>query len=210
MKLYSYYRSSCSWRVRIALNLKGIKHEIIPVNLLKGEQSTTEYLEKNPSGLVPTLVLPNGTHVGQSIAILEYLEEIHPTCSLLPKDPADRACVRQAVMIIAADTQPLQNLRILQRIFPTQEQEENKKAYAKERIEAGILAFSQVISPGKYCFGDSVTLADCVLVPQLHNARRFGIDVEKSFPTLFAIEQHLQRLKPFIDASPESQVDFPK
>lgn len=210
MKLYSYFRSSCSWRVRISLNLKNIKYETIPVNLLKGEQATPEYLAKNPSGLVPTLELANGTQLGQSVAILEYLEETVPAPSLLPKDPTEKARVRQAVMIITADTQPLQNLRILQKLFPTPEQEESKKAYAKERIEAGLHAFSKVIVPGKYCFGDNVTLADCVLVPQLHNARRFGTDVENVFPILYKIEQNLQLLKPFIDASPEHQVDFQK
>ena len=149
MKLYSYYRSSCSWRVRIALNLKEIPYEIIPVNLLKGEQNSSDYLKVNPSGLVPTLVLQNGSQLGQSIAILEYLEEAYPNSPLLPKDPVERAKVRQAVMIVAADTQPLQNLRILQKLFPEQSQEEQKKSYAIERIDSGLKAFSKVTQPGK-------------------------------------------------------------
>ena len=209
MKLYSYYRSSCSWRVRIALNLKEIPYEIIPVNLLKGEQNSSDYLEVNPSGLVPTLVLQNGSQLGQSIAILEYLEEAYPNSPLLPKDPLERAKVRQAVMIVAADTQPLQNLRILQKLFPEQSQEEQKKSYAIERIDSGLKAFSKVTQPGKYCFGDAVTLADCVLIPQLYNARRFGIDVEQSFPILNDIEKNLQQLEAFIQATPEHQSDYP-
>ena len=210
MKLYSNYRSSCSWRVRIALNFKRIPYEIIPINLLKEEQGNLEYSQKNPSCLVPTLELDNGTCLGQSVAILEYLEEAYPSPNLLPKDQLDRARVRQAVQIIAADTQPLQNLRILRILFPNPEQEEAKKAYAAERIDSGLQAFSKVIKPGKYCFGDELTLADCVLVPQLHNARRFGINVESRFPVLVQIEKNLSILEPFISACPENQIDFPK
>src|SRR5258708_15107310 len=159
-KLYSYYRSSCSWRVRIALNLKNVPYEIIPVNLLQGEQSNDVYVKKNPSGFVPTLLYIDDTgkeeHIGQSIAILEFLEDSFPNidgCPLLPLTPYERARIRQAVQIIASDSQPLQNLSNLQLLFGSQREKE-KTEYAKGAIERCLSAFQQAIQPGKYCFGD--------------------------------------------------------
>jgi maleylacetoacetate isomerase len=216
-KLYSYYRSSCSWRIRIALNIKQISYEIIPVNILKNEQQSEEYLKKNPSGLVPTLSFIDDSgkeemQLGQSIAILEFLEDSFPNINgtmLLPPGPYDRAQIRQAVNIIAADTQPLQNLRNLQNLFGS-EKEKEKTAYAAGVIERGLGAFQKTIRPGKYCFGDQLTIADCVLIPQLFNARRFGLDTAKLFPTLTKIEENLSKLDAFIKAAPENQPDFPK
>jgi maleylacetoacetate isomerase len=211
MKLYSYYRSSCSWRVRIVLHLKGVtNYEYVPVNLLKGEQNADEYLRVNPSGLVPTLVLDDGTCLSQSVAIMEYLEEaIVDGPKLLPADPLLRAVVRQAVMIIAADTQPLQNLRIVRAMG------EGGPEWARSVIHAGLKSFQELVlmgrrtgGGGKYSVGDSVTLADVVLVPQLYNARRFGVDLEE-FGELVAIEQRLAEVEAFRRAAPEMQPDYP-
>jgi maleylacetoacetate isomerase len=210
MKLYSYYRSSCSWRVRIVLNLKGLEYEVVPVNLLKGQQNSQPYAQKSPSALVPTLELDDGRSLGQSLAIINYLDTIYPdTHRLLPQhDSFLQSLVLQAALIIAADSQPLQNLRNLQRLFP--DDEAAKQKYAQEVIERPLASFERVIQPGMYCFGDTITLADVVLVPHLFNARRFQVLLDESFPRLLTIERNLMAVKAFQDAAPERQIDFPK
>lgn len=215
--LYSYWRSSCSYRVRIALALKGIDYEYRAVNLAAkggGEQHQTEYERLNPMKAVPTLLI-DGAAIGQSVAILEYLEETRPEPALLPAAgqgataAVQRAKVRQLVSIICADTQPLQNSSVLAAIAG--DDEEGKAAFARKWIERGLRAYEKTIetTAGRYSVGDEVTLADLALVPQLYNARRFGIDVTTAFPALARIDEALQQLPAFRAAHPDAQIDAP-
>lgn len=171
MQLYSYWRSSCSWRVRIALELKKIPYEYKPVNLLLGEQNESWYREINPAGLVPTLILDDGLVLSQSIAILEYLEETFPhSFSLLPKESKERALIRRFVQTVASDIQPLQNLRIIKSLPEAQ-----RSDWTRNIITNGLSVlqeFSKTYSKG-FCFGDQISMADLVLIPQLYNARRY-------------------------------------
>ncbi|ORX67814.1 Maleylacetoacetate isomerase [Linderina pennispora] len=203
--LYSYYRSSCSARVRIALNLKGIAYEMRPINLVKGEQQSPEYKALNPGGFVPYLIA-DGHGIPQSVAILEYLEEVYPETPLLPKDAHQRAQVRALMGVICADTQPLQNLKILKT-----KPESERAAYAVQIIEDGLAVADKMLesTSGKYCLGDEVTLADCCLIPQLYNAHRFGVDMDK-FPNVKRIELNTAKLDAFVDAHWQSQPDCPE
>ncbi|CAG8526942.1 11551_t:CDS:2 [Dentiscutata erythropus] len=199
--LYSYYRSSCSWRVRTCLNWKGIDYEYCPVNVMEGAQNKEEYSEINPYEFVPTLKI-NGIVLSQSVAILEYLEEIRPEKPLLPKDPYKRALVRSLVQAIAGDIQPLQNLRPINFI-------ESIGGDKKEWINYCIGVEKQLSkSSGKYCVGDEVTLADVVLLPQVYNATRFNIDMTK-FPLIQRIANDLSELDAFKKANPQNQIDCP-
>eukprot|EP01119_Soliformovum_irregulare_P001517 TRINITY_DN11217_c0_g1_i1.p1 TRINITY_DN11217_c0_g1~~TRINITY_DN11217_c0_g1_i1.p1 ORF type:complete len:211 (-),score=37.88 TRINITY_DN11217_c0_g1_i1:266-898(-) len=203
VELYSYWRSSCSWRVRISLAIKDIPYQYHAVNLLKGEQTQEEYAKRNPIKSVPTLV-HDGVVFTQSVSILEYLEERFPdTVRLLPQDPVSRAKVRELVNIIAADTQPVQNLRVLKKVG-----DEKKNDWAKEVITYGFQAFEKIASAsaGKYCVGDEVSLADVALVPQVYNANRFGVDMA-AFPTISAINDRLKSLPAFEQSKPENQPD---
>lgn len=175
MILHGYFRSGASWRVRIALALKGISAEQVSHHLRKGDQNRPEYLKINPQGLVPALVLDQGEVLTQSLAIMEYLEEVYPERPLLPVDPVSRARVRAAACVIACDTHPVQNLKVLERITALAG-EEASKAWARETIAEGLKAYSELVSdqPGPFSFGSDVTLADICLLPQLANARRFG------------------------------------
>lgn len=213
-RLHSYYRSSCSWRVRLALELKQIPYEIAPVNLLKNEQNSPDFLAKNPSGAVPALEI-DGQTLNQSLAILEYLEEAGPECcSLLPSHPAERAQVRRLCLIIAADCQPLQNFNVQNRIMELygRSRPEVQQEWAAHFISRGLEAFERAAAPhsGRFSFGDQLSWADLCLVPQLYNARRFGIDVEARFPRLAAIEAAFKSDFPvaFNSAHPESQPDY--
>lgn len=180
--------------------------EYAPVNLLEGQQRSAEYLKVNPGGLVPALQLDNGKIIFQSVAILEFLEEAFPEePSLLPKDHFVRAIVRQAVLIIAADTQPLQNLRLVKYIG------DRGQEWAKTAIENGLLVFQKSIVEkhgGMYCIGDNITLADVVLVPQLYNARRFSADLS-AMGRLLEIEERLLSHPAFQASCPEKQMDCP-
>jgi len=202
--LYSYWRSSCSYRVRIALAHKGIAYEYRPVNLIRdgGEQHKEDYARLNPLEVVPTILI-DGTAIGQSVAILEYLEETRPERPLLPKDAVPRAQVRQLVMIICADTQPAQNLLVLKEVG-----EERKNDWARKFITRGLQAYEKLAqqTAGKYSVGDEVTLADVALVPQLYNAHRFDVDLS-SFTTILRIEEALQQLSAFRAAHPDAQPD---
>eukprot|EP00164_Ancoracysta_twista_P009382 GFYU01013874.1.p1 GENE.GFYU01013874.1~~GFYU01013874.1.p1 ORF type:complete len:228 (+),score=74.86 GFYU01013874.1:53-685(+) len=206
-QLYSYWRSSCSWRVRIALNFKGVSYEYLPVHLVKdgGEQLKDEYADKNPSKEVPLLVI-DGNSITQSTAILEYLEETRPEKNLLPADPAARAKVRSLVQIINAGTQPIQNLKVLKYVG-----DDKKMEWAKYWIAEGLKAFEKALKDchGTCCFGDSVTLADVMLPPQLYNARRFSVNLEE-LPLLVKIEEHLNTMQAFKDAHPDVQPDAQK
>lgn len=212
IKLYSYWRSSAAYRVRIGLNLKGIEHEIIPVNMLKdgGEQHRDNYRLLNPQGLVPALV-DGEIILSQSLAILEYLDEKYPQKSLLPGDAERRAHVRQFAQIIACDIHPLNNLRVLRYIKRDFDQDdESKDSWYQHWIKLGFDAFEaglgKMQGKGPYCFGTEVTLADLCLVPQMYNAHRFNIALHP-WPTLSAIEQACLELDAFKQAIPENQVD---
>lgn len=194
-KLYHYWRSSSSWRVRMALAYKGLAPEYVPVNLLANEQNSTDHLARNPSGLVPCLeIQQNGQTVflNESVAIIEWLDETFPIPALLPKDALQRARVRELVQIINADTQPVQNFRVLQYVS---EDQAERAAWARHWIEVGFTAFEKALTrtAGTYCFGDQITMADLYLVPQCHNAGRFNLDLAP-FPTIQRVNAALVRL----------------
>ncbi|KAI9337392.1 glutathione S-transferase [Zopfochytrium polystomum] len=202
LTLYSYWRSSASWRVRIVLNHKEIPYTVVPVNLLKDEQLSNEYKAKNPNCTIPSLIY-NGTILTQSLAIIEFLEETYTEKSLLPKDPIQRAKVRALVDTIVCDIHPIQNLRVLKMVG-----DEKKTEWGRHWIERGFIAVEEMLkeSAGTYCFGDTVTLADAALAPQVFNARRFGVDMS-AFPTISAIDARLATVPAFAAAHPSAQVD---
>jgi maleylacetoacetate isomerase len=212
MKLYSYWRSSAAYRVRIALNLKGLEHEIVPVNMLKdgGEQLGDAYKQINPQGLVPTLVDGDIT-LTQSLAILEYLEEQYPQVNLLPGDIGARARIRQFAQLTACDIHPLNNLRVLKYLKQGLNiADDAKDAWYRHWIMLGFEAFENSLvkakPTGSYCLGAEVTLADLCLIPQMYNAHRFDVPLE-AYPTLCTIEQACLELDAFKQASPEKQID---
>ncbi|HXV73313.1 MAG TPA: maleylacetoacetate isomerase [Sphingomonadales bacterium] len=211
MKLYTYYRSSSSFRVRIALNWKGIPYEPVFVHLAKGEQQAPGHLRRNPQGLVP--VLEDGdTMITQSVAILEYLEEKYPQRPLLPKGTADRAHVRSLVQLIACDIQPLNNLKVLKYLKdPLGQSQAAIDAWYRHWITQNFNALEARVNEwGKdYCFGAAVTMADCLFIPQIWNARRFAADLS-AFPALLKVEEALYKLPAFDKARPENQPDFEK
>jgi len=208
MKLHGYFRSSASYRVRIALNLKGLSAEHLSHHLRKGEQRAPAYLAINPQGLVPTLQGDGGVVLTQSLAIIEWLDETHPTPPLLPKDPLRRAHVRAFAQVIACDTHPIQNLKILSRLRELGLSEDQVTGWAAWANREGLSACEKLIAneAGPLCFGDTPTIADLCLVPQLANARRFGVDVA-AFPRLLKAEAAAKTLKAFADAAPERQSD---
>jgi maleylacetoacetate isomerase len=212
MKLYTFFRSSASYRVRIALNLKGIAYEQAPIHLRRGggEQFGAAYRALNPQALVPTLE-DGGKILTQSLAIIEYLEEKQPQPPLLPKDPADKALVRSMAMIVACEVHPIQNLRVLNYVKKEYNQtDEQVNRWAQHWIDLGLSALEEMLAAepkrGKYCWGDSPTLADICLVPQLGNARRYGCELSR-YPNILAVEKNCTALPPFIDAAPEKQSD---
>jgi maleylpyruvate isomerase len=207
MKLHGYFRSSASYRVRIALNLKGLGAEHLPHHLRKGEQREPSYLAINPQGLVPTLQ-DGGAVITQSLAIIEWLEETHPAPPLLPGDPLRRALVRAFAQVLACDTHPVQNLKVLARLRELGLPEEQVTGWAAWANREGLSACEALIAsePGPFCFGEAPTVADLCLVPQLANARRFGVDVA-AFPRLLKAEAAAKNLKTFADAAPERQPD---
>jgi maleylacetoacetate isomerase len=210
-QLYSYFRSSAAYRVRIALHLKGLAFDTIPVHLLRngGEQHSSQYRALNPSELVPTLV-DEGLSLGQSVAILEYLEETYPTPALLPTDRAQRAQVRSVVQTIACDIHPLNNLRVLQYLETTLRQDEATRAtWYRHWVTQGLQTLETMLAPvaGDFCFGDVPTLADCCLIPQMANARRFNTPLDP-LPNLVRIDACCRSLTAFAAAAPEHQPDF--
>ena len=211
LKLYTYFRSSAAYRVRIALNLKGLPYESVPVHLLRdgGEQHAPDYARLNPAELVPTLV--DGEHaLGQSLAIIEYLDEVHPSPLLLPGSALARARIRALAQSIACDMHPLNNLRVLQYLAREHQLDEAAKAmWVRHWITLGFTALEaqlQHASTGLFCHGDTPSLADCCLVPQMFNARRFDTPLE-GFPTLCRIEAACLALEAFQRAAPEAQAD---
>jgi maleylpyruvate isomerase len=207
MKLHGYFRSSAAYRVRIALNLKGLSAEHLPHHLRKGEQHDPAYLAINPQGLVPTLQ-DGGVTITQSLAIIEWLDETHPEPPLLPKDPLRRAKVRAFAMALACDTHPLQNLKVLTRLRELGLPQEQVTGWAAWANREGLAACETLIADeaGPFCFGEVPSMADLCLVPQLANARRFGVDLD-AFPRLLKAEAAAKNVKAFADAAPERQAD---
>jgi maleylpyruvate isomerase len=207
MKLHGYFRSSAAYRVRIALNLKGLSAEHLPHHLRKGEQHDPAYLAINPQGLVPTLQ-DGGVTITQSLAIIEWLDETHPEPPLLPKDPLRRAKVRAFAMALACDTHPLQNLKVLTRLRELGLPQEQVTGWAAWANREGLAACETLIADeaGPFCFGEAPSMADLCLVPQLANARRFGVDLG-AFPRLLEAEAAAKNIKAFADAAPERQPD---
>lgn len=207
MKLYSYYRSSAAYRVRIALNLKHIEHQIIPVNLLKKEQGNEDYIQKQPQGLVPCLETADGQHIAQSGAIISYLDATYPSCQLMPSEPLMAAKIRSFVDIIACDIHPICNLRVTQYLTNHQgASEKDKIEWYKKWINAGFEALESLLEQSDYCFLAQPTMADIYLVPQVYNALRFNLDMSE-YPGIMDIYQHCMTQPAFIQASPEKQID---
>jgi len=208
MKLHGYFRSSASYRVRIALNLKGLPAEHLPHHLRKGEQRAPAFLAINPQGLVPALEDDTGAVLTQSLAIIEWLDETHPEPALLPRDPLRRAKVRAFAQALACDTHPVQNLKILARLRELGVSDDKVTAWAGWANREGLSACEKLIAsePGPFCFGNTPTVADLCLIPQLANARRFGVDVN-AFPRLLKAEAAAKAMKAFADAAPDQQPD---
>ena len=212
MRLYDYFRSSAAYRVRIALNLKGVvPDERTFVHLRMGNQRAQDYLALNPQGLVPALALDDGTVLTQSLAIVEFLDETHPQPPLLPADPGGRARVRSIALAIACEIHPLNNLRVLNYLIGTLVvSRDQKDGWYRYWIDVGFEALEKSLSrdpaTGRFCHGDAPTLADVCLVPQLANARRFSIDLSP-YPTLVRIESECNALPAFASAAPAKQPD---
>lgn len=208
LQLFGYWRSSASFRVRLVLQLKGLGYEQHPVNLRQGEQKEKAYRRVNPQGLVPFLI-DGDVQLGQSVAIMEYLDETYPAYPLMPSAPEERARVRQIVNMIACDTHPLNNLRVLN--YLEQELGQSKTArdvWYRHWIDETLTALEQLLmtTAGVYCVGNEVTLADCMLVPQVYNARRFNMTLD-DYPTIARIVANCEQLQAFIKAAPANQPD---
>ncbi len=199
MRFYGYFRSSAAYRCRIAFNLKGVTPEFVPIHLRKGEQRSPNFLARNPHGLVPALEIDGGAILAQSLAIIEWLEETKPAPALLPKAAADRAHVRALALSIACDIHPLQNLRVLA-YLKTELKLDQAAAdrWCRHWIEGGLAAYEATLAKsgtaGAFSFGDTPTLADICLMPQLFSADRFGADI--------AAYRHIKRIRANCDAHP--------
>jgi len=202
LALYDYQRSSAAFRVRIALGLKGLGWQSLPVNLLESEQRGEAYRAVNPQGLVPALKLEDGAIITQSLAILEWLEETHPEPALLPAGSLDRARVRAMMYAIACDIHPLNNLRVLRYITgELGHSDDEKLTWYHHWLRQGFDALEQQVEGEDYCYGGHLSLADVCLVPQIFNARRFELDLAP-YPRLLAISEHLQGIEAFASAAP--------
>ncbi len=209
MKLYSYFRSSAAYRARIALNLKGLAYETVSIHLTKegGKQFGPDYKAINPQMRVPALQLPNGEVLTQSLAIIDYLDEVYPEPPFLPTDPVERAKVRALTQIIACDIHPLNNLAPLKYIKGALGKEQPAiDAWYHHWILVGFDAVEVQLKPGPYAFGTRVTLADICLVPQVANARRFKVPLDR-FPGVVAVDAACLALPAFDKARPENQPD---
>ncbi len=212
MKLYTYFRSSAAYRVRIALNLKGLSYEAVPVHLLKegGQQRQEEYRQINPSGLVPALQDDRIT-LTQSMAIIEYLDERYPAVPLMPQDAPGRGRVRELAQIIACDIHPLNNLRVLRHlVHELKLTEDQKNAWIRHWISEGLASLEAHLArdpaAGPFCHGNSPTIADCFLVPQVFNAERFAIDMA-AYPNISRIYALCVDMPAFANAHPSQQPD---
>jgi len=222
LTLYSYWRSSCSWRVRIALELKGLAYKYVPIHLVKNEQLSDAFLELNPRGLVPCLLVGSARSdaraLSESMAILSYLEDAYPNLpSLLPKEPFQKAEVLRVCEYINSGIQPLQNLATLRKVmeyFPaektsagTKTKGEMKMEWGKHWITQGFIAVEELLpEKGPYCFGNEITMADVLLVPQVYNANRFKVDMSR-FPKIAERCANLEKLSAFQRAHPDRQPD---
>ncbi|QHJ11020.1 Maleylpyruvate isomerase [Paraglaciecola mesophila] len=214
MKLLTYFRSSAAYRVRIALNLKGIKHELVPVNLLKGEHQSADYIALQPQGLVPCMQLDNGEVLTQSGAILAYLEGQYSEYPLMPNDLMAAVKVRSLVDIIACDIHPVNNLRILKYLSNELTiEEKQKQQWYRHWIEQGFRAIESQLAPdggpanqAQYALGENITMVDVYLIPQVYNALRFEVDMGP-FPKIMRVYQACNELQAFIQAAPENQPD---
>jgi maleylacetoacetate isomerase len=203
--LFDYFRSSAGYRVRIALNLKGIEYERVAVNLLDGMQKEAKYRSRNPQGFVPTLDI-DGHRITQSLAIIDYLDSTRPEPLLSPADPADRAHVVALALVVACDIHPLNNLRVLKYLTgPLGQKPEARDAWYLHWVAEGLAALEEMAAPGagRFLFGDSPTLADICLVPQLFNARRFEVPLD-DYPTLLRADAEASRLEAFAAAHPDA------
>lgn len=192
MKLYNYFRSSASFRVRIALELKGLSYDYLPVHLAKGEHKQAGYAAISPTALVPTLELASGERLGQSMAIMEYLDETHPNPPLLPADAVGRATVRALAQLIACEIHPLNNLRVLKYLTRDLKVDEDaKNTWYRHWVRDGLEAFERQLAAlpaSTYCYGDTPTLADCCLVPQIFNGKRFNVNFDGLPRTMAAFD----------------------
>jgi maleylacetoacetate isomerase len=208
VKLYTYFRSSAAYRVRIALNLKNVAHEMAAVHLVKdgGRHRQEAYRAINPQMRVPTLVLSGGDALIQSLAIIEYLDEVYPEPALLPADAVERAKVRAIAQIVACDIHPLNNLVVLKTLKSLGHDQAAIDDWYRNWVVQGFEAVEALIRPGPYAFGSQVTLADICLVPQVFNARRFKVAMER-FPKIAAVDAACLKLPAFDKARPENQAD---
>jgi maleylacetoacetate isomerase len=209
MKLYSYYRSSAAYRARVALNLKGLAYETAPVHLVKdgGHNRRPEFRAVNPQMRLPALVTSSGDVLIQSLAIIEYLDETHPTPPLLPKEPIARAHARALADIIACDIHPMNNIGPLRYLKNELHQEQSAiDAWYHHWVTAGFEAYEALVRPGPYSCGSDVTMADICLVPQVYNARRLKVPLDK-FPKIVGIDAACLKLSAFDRARPENQPD---
>jgi maleylacetoacetate isomerase len=210
MKLYNYFRSSASYRVRIALELKGLGYEYLPVHLVKGEHKKEQYAAVSATRLVPTLETDTGELLGQSMAIIEYLDEVHPQPPLLPKEPIQRARVRALAQLIACEIHPLNNLRVLKYLVnELKVEEEAKNTWYRHWVRTGLELFEGELArlpASTYCFGETPTLADCCLAPQIANGQRFNVDFSGLTRTMAAYEACM-KLPAFQKAQPSSCPD---
>jgi maleylacetoacetate isomerase len=210
MIVHGYFRSSAAYRLRIAMNLKGLAYEFRPVHLRKGEQKTDAYRAVNPQGLVPALETHDGAVLTQSLAIVEWLDETRPEPALLPKDPVARAHARAFAQVIACDVHPLQNLRVLRYLKSEYGQEQDGlDAWCRHWIEPGLAACEALLArepEAAFAFGDRPGLAEVCLVPQMFSADRFGLDLAP-FPRLRRLREACEALPAFADAHPSKQPD---
>ncbi len=207
LTLWGYFRSSAAYRLRIALNHKNIAYRQRTVNLSEGEHSVAEFQEINPQGLVPVLELEDGTRLTQSMAVLEYLEEIYPDPAILPADPVIRTRVRAVADIVACDIHPIDNLRVLKYLRgPLGQDEEAVTTWYNHWLAKGFDAIEALIEGNGYCFGNSVSLADICLMPQIFNAHRFKLSLD-SYPRIRSVEESCGAMGAFADAHPGVQLD---
>jgi maleylacetoacetate isomerase len=206
LRLYSYFRSSAAYRVRIALNLKGLAYDVVPIDLLARAQRDDAYLDVNPMGLVPTLEDGDLT-IGQSLAIIEYLDDVYPTRPIRARDPATRALDRTIALTVACDVHPLNNLRVLGYLTDRLGlANDARDAWYRHWVEQGLVAIEQLVVAAPYCVGATPGYADVCLVPQMFNARRFNVDLAP-YPKLVAIDATLGALDAFARAHPSMQID---
>jgi len=209
VKLYTYFRSSAAFRVRIALNLKGISYEPVFVHLAKGEHRAAAYAKVNPQALLPTLELDDGTRLSQSLAIIEYLDEAHPAKPLIPKDALGKARVRSLSYLVASEIHPLNNTRVLQHLKRALGQNEDQiNTWYRHWIADGLAKLEAELSGsrGKFCHGDTPTMADCCLVPQIFNAKRYQSDLAP-YPNTMRVFDACMKLDAFDRAQPSKQPD---